>query len=264
MTQMLRAEGAVWPNAPKLYRDGIATPGTQYIIDCADPLCNSLSIGAIPNNTDIPSATVGTGYGFKVANADGDTTVYNNGSAGFRIDDVDSGDGIFDANHSAHYVDGKDFMAVVWFRQRTAFYSTANLQALFTNANDWNQGSFDFTLNSLAPRAAIRGVGWYNFPAEYATPLDTIMQLGVAHQAGKFMVFRQGTLIYSADALGPSLATSGIKDGISKISAQSVAALLNPFKGDVFRWWKENLTVSGSSAVAQVKKDWEMNKARFV
>ncbi len=264
MTQILRAEGAIWPNAPKIQVDGIITSGTQYVIDSvlSKQLNGSpLVSGAMPNGASIdtiPGPAIQAD--FVVANADGDASVSNNGVNGFSIDSADSGDGIFSGNFGAQYVNGRDFVACVWFRQKTG-YSAANYQAIFTNSTDYNGGTFDISTSGLMLRAAIRGVGVYDFPS--ATTLDAINQIAVARQNDKFLVFKNGVLVKTADALGPTLATAGVRDGISKVNTQNTASLLNPFKGDVFRFWKEDLTISGSSVAAQVRKDWEMNKARF-
>ncbi len=263
MTQILRIDSAIWNSSPKMYRDAIMTSGTQYILDCADGESNTASWGNVANGTSIKSLTKSSDS-WTVSNPDGDNGVLNYGNQGWRFDNVDGDDGMFDSAFASHYVNGRDFIACVWFRQKAAHYSNANNQAILANATDYNSGTFDISTSNLTPRVAIRGVGYYVFPSEYATALDTIVQIAVARQNDKFLVFRNGILIYSAKATGATLATSNVKDGISKISGQNVNSLLNPFKGEVFRVWKEDLTISNSYAAAQVRKDYELNTPRFI
>jgi len=258
MTQILRAEGAVWPNAPQMYVDGIITPGTKYVIDCADTLSNALPSGAIANGATISNLVTG-GSVWAVANADSDATVSNNQTAGFFVDSTEE-DGLFAGGDNS--VGGRDFVACVWFRQKTG-HSTAASQAVYTCCQNTSDGTFCILTSDLTPRAFIRGVGNYVFDAAYATVEGAITQIALARQNDKFLVLRNGVLIHSADATGATLQTAGIKDGCSKIPTQVVGSFLNPFKGDIFRVWKEDLTTSGASVVAQVRKDYDMNKGRF-
>lgn len=264
MTLVLKAVGANWPNAPLLRRDSIVSNGTLYCFDTADRLwCNSYPTpnGQIANSAQIGDLVEG-GVAWASISPASSANFVNNDAAGIRIV-ADDGTNIAIAapSNTLYDVAGKDFAACVWYRQPTGVASTEDNQMLLgCIETDFNTGCFSITLNGRYPRIGVRAVG-----EKYLAQgnLDTIYQVGFARHNGFLKCFVNGVQVSTDLMPGPVQANGAARDAIGKNSNVGVANSLDGFRGDVFRWWKEDLTVSGANPATQFAKDYEANASRF-
>lgn len=266
MTIITKIPGVIFTDAtlPKLCRDSIINTGSLFCFDFLDTYCNPLASGNVANGAIFKNLVIGAPDG--IANSTGGsimTTSPNglvfNGVFGASVDLGATYDRSGD-NHS--------FLALAWFKTDPAVNAAyPGVLGLCTNTSSGNQYSIDSgpAPGNITPIATANGVGM----SGSANPtLKT--QVAVMWTPGAVSYFVNGALVISQ--AGPATATApptGTHESIG-VSANGMAAF-SPFKGNIYRAYKEDLSISAAAtgktitaqALAQVIADYAANVGRF-
>lgn len=272
MSLIIKIPGVTFTDStlPKLYRDSLINTGSLYCYDFLDAYTNSLAAGNVANGASfanlVPNKAAST-----VVNSAAHIT---NGASGLTFTGGSYAAVDFGTSFNMATAGNHSFLAVIWFKADPtldAFYP--NLMAFTTNTSGANdQFNFDLGASQSGSLMTLRGTVGDSTLQASSVAKATRHQAAVAWTPGKTSLFVDGVLVGSDTTLaGATLVNppAGTHEGIGISSV--IASAFAPFKGTVYRAYKEDLTISMAAsgrtfeaqALAQVQADWAANNTRF-
>lgn len=267
MSLIKKLTGVTYGGGVKIRRDAVIDDGTLFLFDFANPHCSpltgTLAVGATIANL-VDGAPVATGAGAGTATF-GTKGLTFNGSDAMRVD--------MGTTYSLASTD-HDFLIIIWLSFPAARLATdvGVFGLAFSNADCEclvrQNGADSLLMYADGHQAYWAGsVGNITLPTGVAVAPKQYAMAWVKTVGGANIetyidgVFQKSTFYADSDLSAVVGSNNGSRMG-GGASQQYGGA--TKWKGTIHRVLKEDLTVSGATAAAQVLLDYNRNSTRFV